>query len=569
MVATDLDGDGKKDVVAVASSQNPNATSLYVFKNQSVLLAVPLIIGTTHGGNSGSVSLSVFYSALQTATTVKLVGSDGSVIPGTNLSISPTNSHLLLATFNLVGATPGVYDLVLTNPDGSSVTLRVAFTVEIGPSMARPVVELIGRSVIRAGQSQLYVLTISNMDDIDAKYVPVYVAFPDFVDYSPNTVTPVVATQVDGLTTLASEFTIIPAHSSLVVPIIVRASDDPQFAHLSFEFYFWTVNIPDSVDNSMNTISSNGRLSLFNQATGEPTSFRGWHEALDYIGELGADVLPHLVEFPGDVIADIGLHLPVFLLCGMIDVIALEQNKLGANDALNEIDLNTDARYQKLGQVKEKLQIAAGHAGLVCGIPPSDSQTKTTEIITSGDPNDKVGNVGFGPEHFVSGNQLLHYSIYFDNQPTATAAAQTVVVTDQLDKTRVDFSGLVLGPISFATHLITPPAIPLSSLGTFNTNVDLRPAQNLITRVSASLNVSTGVLTWKFQSIDPMTNQPTDDPVAGFLPPGAEGSVSFMLRPQSNLPTSRVIPNQAIIVFDVNGSSDHTVQGLTKPNLGN
>lgn len=174
------------------------------------------------------------------------------------------------------------------------------------------------------------------------------------------------------------------------------------------------------------------------------------------------------------------------------------------------------------------------------------------QIVTSNDPNDKVGSLGIGTAKFVSGGTPLRYSIYFDNQPTASASAQTVVVTDPLDKARVDLFTLTLGPISFVNSVVTPPTVPLATLGLFKADVDLRPTQNLIARITASLDQTAGVMAWKFQSIDPLTGQPTTDPLAGFLPPGTEASVSFTIQSRVGLTTGSATTNQATVIFDVN-----------------
>ena len=68
-----------------------------------------------------------------------------------------------------------------------------------------------------------------------------------------------------------------------------------------------------------------------------------------------------------------------------------------------------------------------------------------------------------------------------------------------------------------------------------------------------------GLLTWRFTSIDPDTGQPTEDPLAGFLPPNiiapeGEGSVFFTVMPKQNLATGTEISNQASIVFDTNSA---------------
>lgn len=182
--------------------------------------------------------------------------------------------------------------------------------------------------------------------------------------------------------------------------------------------------------------------------------------------------------------------------------------------------------------------------------------TLNETTVTSRDPNEKLGLHGAGAGGYLSGSQPLRYSIFFDNQPTATAPAQSVTVTDSLADSLDDLSTLTLGPISFAGRLITPPAVRLSQ-GGFSTNVDLRPTENLIVNVASSIDTSTGTLSWTFSSLDPVTGQPTSDPLLGLLPPGAEGSVSFTVA--SKAPTGVPINNKATVVFDRNAPLDTEV----------
>jgi len=132
-----------------------------------------------------------------------------------------------------------------------------------------------------------------------------------------------------------------------------------------------------------------------------------------------------------------------------------------------------------------------------------------------------------------------------------------VVITDQLDKTKLDFTTFSLGPIAFGDKTVVPPF----GLSEFNTDVNLRPASNLIVRINAKLNTETGLLTWRFVSLDPATMQPTDDPLAGFLPPNrnppeGDGEVFFTVMPKSGLTTGSEIRNRARVVFDVNEPID-------------
>jgi len=142
--------------------------------------------------------------------------------------------------------------------------------------------------------------------------------------------------------------------------------------------------------------------------------------------------------------------------------------------------------------------------------------------------------------------------VFFGNDPSATAPAQRVAITDQLNPTLFNLNTLVLGPMTFPGQVISPPSVPLQSLGNFSTQVDLRPTTNLLVNVTASLNPSSGVLSWVFQSLDPSTGLPAANPLLGFLPPGGNGATSFLVQVQSSLTTGAAVTDQATIVFDNN-----------------
>ena len=169
------------------------------------------------------------------------------------------------------------------------------------------------------------------------------------------------------------------------------------------------------------------------------------------------------------------------------------------------------------------------------------------------DPNDKFGPAGTGAARHVPGASPLSYAVAFENKPDATAAAQEVVIADQLDVSKFDLGTFALGPFAFGDQRVEPPA----GLKQFSVDVDLRPANNLIVRVNAGLDVATGLVTWRFISLDPATMLPTEDALAGFLPPNktppeGEGSVFFTVSPKPGLATGTQIRNKASIVFDTN-----------------
>jgi hypothetical protein len=184
-------------------------------------------------------------------------------------------------------------------------------------------------------------------------------------------------------------------------------------------------------------------------------------------------------------------------------------------------------------------------------------------IGIAGDPNDKLGAKGAGTPRYLSGKEPLRYSVLFENIPTASAPAATVTIKDSLNPSTLDLPTLKLGPITFSGQTITPPSVPLSSLGSYTANVNLQPAQNLGVRVTASLDTGTGLLMWTFTTLNPATGLPPDDPLAGFLAPGAEGSVSYSVALKPGATSGSQITNKATIVFDANAPMDTPIWSNT------
>jgi hypothetical protein len=78
---------------------------------------------------------------------------------------------------------------------------------------------------------------------------------------------------------------------------------------------------------------------------------------------------------------------------------------------------------------------------------------------------------------------------------------------------------------------------------------------SLLVRLQADIDTN-GMVRWTFNSLDPYTGQPPEDPQAGFLPPITEsgyeiGWVNYKVKPKPNLPTGTQIRNQAFVKFDV------------------
>ncbi|HEY4313325.1 MAG TPA: CARDB domain-containing protein [Pirellulales bacterium] len=167
------------------------------------------------------------------------------------------------------------------------------------------------------------------------------------------------------------------------------------------------------------------------------------------------------------------------------------------------------------------------------------------------DPNEKIGPIGTGLSAFVVVNQALPYEIDFENQPSATAPAQVVTVTDQLSSS-LDWRTFQLGTISFGAYTVQVPA----GRSFYSTVLQLGPAQdNLVVDIDAGIDPTTGIVHWTFATIDPATNQHPVSPLEGFLPPDdpagdGEGRLTYSVKPLAVDSSGTVISNQATITFD-------------------
>lgn len=191
---------------------------------------------------------------------------------------------------------------------------------------------------------------------------------------------------------------------------------------------------------------------------------------------------------------------------------------------------------------------------------PWEGDKYPTTPVHSKDPNDLLGPLGFGEEHWVSAGQNLAYTIRFENDPTlATAPARVVRITQQLDPD-LDPASFRLGDFGFGTILIDVP----QNTAYYSTRLDLTAEMGILLYVTAGLDVSTGEAFWEFYSIDPKTGETPDSPYTGFLPPNVQspegqGWVTYTIRTRSDAQTGDVIEAEASIVFDDNEPIDTPV----------
>jgi hypothetical protein len=177
-------------------------------------------------------------------------------------------------------------------------------------------------------------------------------------------------------------------------------------------------------------------------------------------------------------------------------------------------------------------------------------------LVSSHDPNDLIGPSGTGTAHWVAPDQTLPYTIRFENDKQATAPAQVVRITEQLDPD-LDYTTFQLGNFSFDGVVVTVPA----GRTFYSERLDLRANYGLYLDISANLDFDTRIVTWVFASVDPVTSTTPRDPLTGFLPPNVispigQGYVTYTIRPRSSSAIGTPISAEASIVFDTNDPID-------------
>lgn len=548
------------------------------------------VTGAYVGGNDGDDTITITGSGYQQGATCSLV-SGGTTIASTQAAVSSDGTQIA-CTFPLEGATLGTYNIVITEPDGSTTTKQNDFTVEQaqGPNVW---VNLTGRSHLRSSLPSTMTVTYGNSGDTDALGVPIFVTIPSGVTVTvlttllnaPNTSTLNMST-VPQTVTVGSN-TVLP----LFIPRIaagtsgsvqIQVTPPSTDTDITLAAYNWPPLATSASDlESALGIYQNGNLTPLERLGDNFTP--KWRIILD--PEAGAKCVQDVT------LLALSLAVQASPISKDIECASSMTSFLGSA-ATTLINASLSSNYSSSDAAADLGQLYAGgaDAALSCvsaaaGNTPAgmsvsviafllnnaiqisgtlsdcssvatinNNQNKNSSVGGAIDPNDKSGPTGDGSaSQYIRASQALSYNLAFENQPTATLPAAKVVITDQLDPTKLNLSTFSLGLISFGANTISVP----SGTTSFSTLYSLN--SSLSVQINASLDASTGLATWTLQSIDPSTGLPPTDPTVGFLPPDADGivgqgSVLFNAMPVSTLTTGTQITNTASVVFDSNSA---------------
>src|ERR1041385_7845356 len=532
-----------------------------------------------HAGNSGKIQAILTGDSFTTGIQVKLQ-CGGNEIPGISPTVDSTSS-VITTSFDLTGAPLGPCDAVVTQTDGTSAVGSGILQVET-PSAPQLWAQLIARDAIRVGKRTRIQVLYGNRGNTDALDVALGISMTTNLGSGANFNVGAPPPQPGDLPTDWSKVTLAAVSKRAgrtFVPLLLPVVPTGFTGVLEF-----TIDPPVSVHGQQYSIEASiGPATVGPDLTPDPVMLADLvagtkSYAQRFLGTtIPASKDAALNQYYRNVLATIatqgcpptdGKPLPsgVFLVCGYTRLLAGGASNgsgqpapapgAGGGGGDGGGDAGSDPGddppdCDELGWCDEPPSPPACDKWppTACGgVAPGGGP-----LVDAIDPNDKIGPIGVGSSRFISSSVPLSYGVFFENLATATAAAQQVVVTDQLDPAKIDLSTFSFGPVAFGAQTV----IPTAGLSTFTQDVDLRPAQNLIARVVGKLDTSTGLITWTFSSLDPISLQPTQDPLAGFLPPNAnppagEGSVIFSVKSRQEVVTGAVISNQATVVFDSN-----------------
>jgi PKD repeat protein len=522
-------------------------------------------------GNAGYSSIAVFGGGLTADGTSLILRKSGNPdIVGGNL-YSP-DLGILSAQFLLDKAALGKWDIVVKKGN-TEQTLKEAFQV-VQAQLPAPWASISGRGAILINRWQSYTITYGNNGNVDAYGVPVYLAITDdqnveveFIDFEMKApdyaIEQGIAKEVtDKGDYFVTDFVQGEPFKARVYPILIPVIPANSSASVHVRF-----KSPTNFKVRLLSGQPLYEIAPSSGPTKSATSFQSVH--LDAAECMIAAIFQEAMD--------------VVITAGLEDIKAKFACAYKAGSWVWETGKQIKGRKATFRNVMWNLTFV----GAECGVALSPFATTTKFVLATAvsgvknvysfkeclktgvfcgdmawliyavgsfDPNEMIGPAGFGDNHWIQKNNVIPYTVLFENKSTATAPAHIVTITDSLDLTKFDLKEFGFGSFGFGDTILVPSG---KKLRQFSMDVDLKPKMNLIARVSGQLDTISGVIKWEFLSLNPTSMQLEEDPFVGFLPPNntshaGEGFVSYSVGLKKELSTNAVLKNKASIVFDAN-----------------
>ncbi|MFN8368524.1 MAG: sialidase family protein [Candidatus Kapaibacterium sp.] len=507
-------------------------------------------ITPTEAGNTGDATVTVLGSGFSSATKFKLQKSGQQDITASEVYVQ--NSKEVKAVFDIRGTIVGDWDIVASNSK-ETATLQKALAIKQG-ELPAPWVYVSGRRMILLNRWNSYTIYLGNKSNVDATGVPFWLAitndprieieFVDFtVGWSDESVKNgydkqlaslpiyVTANKIQGESFNAKVYPLyisrIPANTTIALHVRIKAGMNFRFkAWINEPYYQSPFNVELAqclvssvterlVDNTVSAIPAVGCIYEAGKLVHNPFD--------DYKGKKERTILSTIREWSGAA-----------LKCGT----SLTGAGTIATFFVSFVS-DLDNYVNDIRDCQKRFPRKSRFDGDVVA-------------VSSFDPNSISGPHGYGTDNYTAKQTPHSYTVFFENKSSATAPAHEVFITDTLDKNKYDLTSFMFGSIDIGDTTLS--IMPSSTLSTI---ADLRPKRNVMVRIQGSVDKTTGIIRWVFESLDPASMLPSEDPNGGFLPPNitppqGEGSVSYIVNVRSSVAHKAQLTNSAQIVFDAN-----------------
>jgi hypothetical protein len=503
-------------------------------------------------GNGGAVTLKLSGVGLEAGATVRLTRAGFPDVLATTVRM--TTATQLVADFDLHGTPPGLWNVAITSSSGHEAAVLDVLTIEDG-GRADVWVQVIGRDIVRLGRPSTFYVLYGNRGLVNAMWTPLFIrGIPKSAVVEPRfAIQP--PPSFGGLSLSPAEIAGLPdileLETEKAIPLLIPHIGPGETKVLRIDL---TVTTSDSFE-----LSARVGASLFGSAGGERDPLATADACISSGLQLLADLFGLI---PGVECVEAASFTAASLMMEYYKTQFVPGHVISLVKIYAELaSLIADCAKSVAVVTKIldgiKILVAAAETAEDCRGPASKLPVN---VVSSYDPNAKIGPSGIGAARYLKGGTPFPYAIFFENKPTASAPAQEVTITDVLDPYTFDLDTFRCGPISVGDLHIE--AVP--NTGDMSVEVDLRPVKPVLLRVSCSVDKKSGLASWHFRSLDPSTGEPINDPLGGFLPanvnpPEGEGAVLFTVMPVSPIDTDVELRNTARIVFDANPPIDTPV----------
>jgi hypothetical protein len=526
------------------------------------------------------------------------------------------NESELRVLFDLRGQAIGLYNLqVDMNEEGLFIADEAFEIIEGEPAAIN--VELIGIRLSRAGREEPYHLVIENFGDEDAVAVPVLIrqvpvdvatlipgdslvtieteefAFFDGIiteqintGFDPALISPYMKNPMDDTYGYGYIIPQVPAGGSVSLDFTIN-SDAPGFEFNGRTSFFPWLKSTAVLQGESDLLNPHCRSVEFKQIleelSGAEISDLDWDNCFESAYQEATGFLASLAQQQGYNTSSL-VPLPAYngailLSCaGCLGLSLDEENwtyALGRFDRLSKFMTveysNCDEINPELLPLLERLtqdsqsaertfNCAPGGGGgggfnsgaFMGGLNPANREAFENLCRNlSSDPNTKEGPIANGA--WINNVRNIPYQIWFENEESATAPAQLVVVRDTLDADKFNFQSFEWLGFGFSGLFFDVP----QGRKEHYEIIDLRPEIPNLLKFTASFDESTGIAEAHFATLDTIILELTSNALEGFLPPNlthpeGQGFVAFRLDNADDLQAGDLITNTAEIIFDYN-----------------